>query len=146
MYSYLNSDLGEARQAIRLRRVGSPLRVITSSRASKPVPEVEKDDSGRFRSTVSDFRVTGWWCWSVVNLHGSRKFCQRGPTLTTFCVDEGREEPKTTKSGSLSARQLNAQSPPLDPHMSCWCCQWWISNIFPRQSVRDQASSPFLTN
>ena len=30
------------------RRVGSPLRVITSSRASKPVPEVEKDvaDSG----------------------------------------------------------------------------------------------------
>ena len=45
-------------------------------------------------------------------MRGSRKFCQRGPTLTTFFfsflrVDEGRDDPNTTKSGSSSTRQRN---------------------------------------
>ena len=39
-------------------------------------------------------------------------FVRGGPTLTTFCcvflVDEGRENPNTTISGSLSTRQRNA--------------------------------------
>ena len=34
----------------------------------------------------------------MVSMSGSRKFCQRGPTSTTFfssLVDEGREDPNT---------------------------------------------------
>ena len=40
----------------------------------------------------------------------SRNFCQKGPTLKTlYLVDEGRrDDPNTTKSGPLSARQRNA--------------------------------------
>ena len=44
-------------------------------------------------------------------MHGYRKFCQRGPTLTTltlfvcFLVDEGREDPNTTIGGPSSASQ-----------------------------------------
>ena len=42
-------------------------------------------------------------------MRGSRKLCQRGPTLTTFfLVDVGREDPRTTISGLSSARQRNA--------------------------------------
>ena len=46
-------------------------------------------------------------------MRGSRKFSQRGPNLTTFfflsfLVDDGREDPNTTKSGPLSNRQQNA--------------------------------------
>ena len=43
-------------------------------------------------------------------MHGSRKICQRGPTLTLFflLVDKGREDPSTTISGSSSAHQRNA--------------------------------------
>ena len=42
-------------------------------------------------------------------MRGSRKFCQRNPTLTTFfLVDEGREDPSATLSGPSSARQRNA--------------------------------------
>ena len=39
---------------------------------------------------------------------GSRKLGQRVPTLTTFLVDEGIEDPNTTKSGPSSAHQQNA--------------------------------------
>ena len=66
-------------------------------------------------------------------MRGSRKFCQRGSNLDkgrflvffvifyyyyfffgggVFQVDGGRADPNTTKSGSLSARQRNAE-------------QWW---------------------
>ena len=40
-------------------------------------------------------------------MRGSRKFCQRDPTLTTlvFKVDGGREDPSLTFSGPSSARQ-----------------------------------------
>ena len=42
-------------------------------------------------------------------MRGSRKFCQRGPNFDViFLVDEGREDPSTTISGSSSARQRNA--------------------------------------
>ena len=42
---------------------------------------------------------------------GSRKICQRGPTLTRvgfFLVDEGREDPSTTLTGPSTDRQRNA--------------------------------------
>ena len=49
-------------------------------------------------------------------MRGSRKFCQRGPTLTTFFVlfffvllgDEGREDPSTNISEPSSTCQRNA--------------------------------------
>ena len=44
-------------------------------------------------------------------MRGYRKFCQRGPILTTFfLVDEGREDPSTGTiiKGSSSARKRNA--------------------------------------
>ena len=44
----------------------------------------------------------------VVCMRGSRKFCQGGPTVTFFLVDEGREDPNTTISGPSSARQRSA--------------------------------------
>ena len=31
----------------------------------------------------------------------SRKFCQKGPNLDGFLVDEGREDPNTTISGPM---------------------------------------------
>ena len=42
--------------------------------------------------------------------HARIKICfQRGPTLTNFfIVDEGREDPNSTKSGPSSARQRSA--------------------------------------
>ena len=42
--------------------------------------------------------------------HEKQSFVRGGPTLTTFfdIVDEGREDPNTTKSGPSSARQQNA--------------------------------------
>ena len=37
-----------------------------------------------------------------------QEFFEKGPTLTTlFLVDGGKDEPNTTKSGLLSARQRN---------------------------------------
>ena len=47
------------------------------------------------------------------NMRGSRKFCQRGPTLTgfflfVFLVDKGRENPNPTISVPSSARSRNA--------------------------------------
>ena len=45
----------------------------------------------------------------VVEMRGSRKFCQRGSDLdNVFLVDGGREDPNSTKSRALSARQRNA--------------------------------------
>ena len=42
-------------------------------------------------------------------MRGSRKFCQRGSNFEAFfLVDEGREDPNTTKSGPPLARQRNA--------------------------------------
>ena len=38
----------------------------------------------------------------------SRKFCERGSNFDVFSVDEGCEDPITTISGRLSARQRNA--------------------------------------
>ena len=38
-------------------------------------------------------------------MRGSIKFCQRG---SNFLVDEGIDDPNTTKSGPPSARQRNA--------------------------------------
>ena len=46
-------------------------------------------------------------------MRGSRKFCQRGPTLTSFFFkfDEGRKDPNTTISGpSTVAGHLNGVS------------------------------------
>ena len=44
----------------------------------------------------------------IRGMRGSRKFCQRGPALTTFfVVDEGREDSNITISGPSSARQRN---------------------------------------
>ena len=45
------------------------------------------------------------------NLHscmrGSRIFCMRGPTLAFFfCLDEGRKDPNSTKSGALNGVSL----------------------------------------
>ena len=43
------------------------------------------------------------------NACGSRKFfSEGGPTLTTFLVDECREDPNSTISGPSSTRQRNA--------------------------------------
>ena len=41
-------------------------------------------------------------------MRGSRKFCQRGSNFDVFLVDDGRDDPNTTKSGPSSARQRNA--------------------------------------
>ena len=46
-------------------------------------------------------------------MRGTRKFCQRGPTLTfyfcfLFFFDEGRKDSNTTISGPSTARQQNA--------------------------------------
>ena len=47
-------------------------------------------------------------------MRGSRKFCERGSNFDVFCfffvvvVDEGREDPSSTISGPLLARQRNA--------------------------------------
>ena len=42
-------------------------------------------------------------------MRGSIKFCQWGPTFTTFFfVNGGREDPNTTKSGPSSARKRYA--------------------------------------
>ena len=42
-------------------------------------------------------------------MRGSRKFSQRGPTLTTFSfVDDGREDPNTTLSGNHRGPPANA--------------------------------------
>ena len=44
-----------------------------------------------------------------LSLHARiQKVWQRDPTLTFVLVDEGREDPNTTISGSSSARQRNA--------------------------------------
>ena len=40
--------------------------------------------------------------------HVPESFARGGPTLKTFLVEEGTEDPNTTKSGPLSARQQNA--------------------------------------
>ena len=49
----------------------------------------------------------------IVNMRGSRKFCQWGSKfdnvfLVFFLVDEGIEDPNVTISGPSSARQQNA--------------------------------------
>ena len=41
-------------------------------------------------------------------MRGSREFFQRGSNFFTFLVDLEREDPTTTLSGPLSARQQNA--------------------------------------
>ena len=57
---------------------------------------------------VNDLPLNG------LRMRGSRKFCQRGPTLTFysfifyFFFDEGREDSNTTISGPSTARQRNA--------------------------------------
>ena len=43
----------------------------------------------------------------TVNMRGSRKISQRGSNIF-FLVDEGREDPNTTKSGPSSTSQRNA--------------------------------------
>ena len=44
-------------------------------------------------------------------MHGFSKFCQRGSNSDNlFLVDEGREDPNTTKTGPSSARQRNADN------------------------------------
>ena len=50
------------------------------------------------------------------SMRGSRKFCQRGSYFDkVFLVDEGREDPNTTISGSLSAFRWRADDgPPLN--------------------------------
>ena len=46
---------------------------------------------------------------SAKDMHGSRKFCQRGFNFDNiFKVDEGCEDPNTTISGPSSSRQRNA--------------------------------------
>ena len=40
--------------------------------------------------------------------HVPESFARGGPTLKTFLVEEGTEDPNTTKSGPLSACQQNA--------------------------------------
>ena len=40
--------------------------------------------------------------------HVPESFARGGPTLKTFLVEEGTEDPNTTKSGPLSAHQQNA--------------------------------------
>ena len=51
-----------------------------------------------------------WLLLQTVKSHmrGSRKLCQRGPTLTIFFFDEGREDQKTTRY--KSAINLNGVS------------------------------------
>ena len=46
----------------------------------------------------------------ILNMRGSRQFCQRGSSSNIFLVDEawGREDQNTIKRGSLLARQQNA--------------------------------------
>ena len=46
-------------------------------------------------------------------MRGSRKFCQRGPTLTPFLVDDGREDPNTT---TLYMRPIIG--PPVKHHLN----------------------------
>ena len=44
-----------------------------------------------------------------MNMHGSRKFCQRGSIFDKiFLVDEGLEDPNTALNGPSSVRQQNA--------------------------------------
>ena len=46
---------------------------------------------------------------AVLSMCGSRKFYEKGSYFENiFFFDEGREDPSTTKSGPLSARQRNA--------------------------------------
>ena len=46
---------------------------------------------------------------SVIIMRGSSKFCQRGlNSYYVFLVDEGKEDPNTTKSWPSSTRQRNA--------------------------------------
>ena len=54
---------------------------------------VEEERSGCFNSTINK---------AVECMRGSREFCQRGSNFDNvyyFLVDEGREDPNTTKSG-----------------------------------------------
>ena len=60
-------------------------------------------------------------------MRGSRKFFQRGSNFdyvfdVVFLVDEGREDPNTTKSGPSLARQRNAISLAGQswPNIECW--------------------------
>ena len=55
-------------------------------------------------------------------MRGSRKFCQSGPTLTSFLflAGEGREDPNSTKTVPSSARQRNAGGPMM--------AQFWTLN------------------
>ena len=43
-----------------------------------------------------------------MSMRGSRKFCHRGSFVFCLFLDEGREDPNSTKSGISSARQRNA--------------------------------------
>ena len=46
----------------------------------------------------------------AISCHDPKPFVRRGPTLTGFFVDEGREDLHTTISGPSSARQQNSIS------------------------------------
>ena len=54
-------------------------------------------------------------------MRGSRKFCQRGPTLTGFLVDEWREDPSTTIS-----------SPPAQGHIMAF---GWLADDGPAMNA-----------
>ena len=78
-------------------------------------------------------------------MRGSRKFSQRGPTLTTFffffffgggggdIVDDGREDPYTTISGPSSKRHVNGVS-----LMGRWWPNigFWLGSFVVLQGIR----------
>ena len=61
-------------------------------------------------------------------LHGSRKFCQRGPTLTPFVLlDEGRDDPNDSISGRLNGVSLACR---CWPNIACWLGSFVIDQGF----------------
>ena len=59
---------------------------------------------------------------SYLLMRGSRKFCQRGPTLSFFfLVVERRKDPNTTICGPTSACQRNASGPTFNASLVALC-------------------------
>ena len=66
-------------------------------------------------------------------MRGSRKFCQRGPTLTFFLFDEGRKDPNTNISCPSTAwarrtpfKWRFAGGPMMAQH---WMLDWWLCDF-----------------
>ena len=69
-------------------------------------------------------------CGISFSMCGSKKAYQKGLTLITYLVDEGREDPNTTMSQPSMPYQQNAIQMLLDqcwPNNKCWLGSFVIS-------------------